>query len=263
MSLNIIRANSEKVFQVLEENCQIKEKDLDDADTRKYAVKSYNQILVSLLEDNEPTIDSAAIDKFFKAALNLMNDYTTDKRGDIGSIVRESSMYSMMNVLKTLANKRKVNKDYPIQVSENVVHGFVSALLKQLVEKIDRTRLIAGSILQELVDSYLDDLPSFKGVDKIKAALNKGNIQKKLKFEQERLDENFSLAEEMKGKNFATISTQQMTFDDVNLANTEGFVYYWNLPHCVYPLITPLLEYPEFSSSVVHYQQINNFTYIF
>jgi len=180
-----------------------------------------------------------------------MADYTTDKRGDIGSMVREASMYSMANMLKLLAKKSKSSPDYPVKISSETVSRCVCLILQQLVEKIDRTRLIAGSILQDLVDNSLSDLPSFAGVEKVKEIFNKENIQKLLQAEQDRLENNFSLSEEMKGKNFASISTQQTTFEDVNLANMEGFVYYWNLPHCVYPTIIPLLKAPEFSYYIV------------
>jgi len=146
-----------------------------------------------------------------------------------------------------LAKKYRANKDFGVKISGETVFRCVALMIQQLVEKIDRTRLIAGSLLQDLVDNYLRDLPEFKGLDKVQAIFNKENIQKKLQAEQDRLETNFSLSEEIKGKNFSTISTQQMNFDDVNLSNTEGFIYYWNLPHCVYPLITPLLETHEFS----------------
>ncbi len=36
-----------------------------------------------------------------------MNDYTVDKRGDIGSIVREGSMNTMINILKLIKEYNK------------------------------------------------------------------------------------------------------------------------------------------------------------
>jgi len=247
LSLAVLRVNKDKVFKVLEENCRIKEKDLDDADTRKHAINSYQEILASFIEEQDNSVDSQAIENFFKVASNLMSDYTTDKRGDIGSMVREASMYSMANILKLLAKKSKISPDYNVKISAETVARSICLMLQQLVEKIDRTRLIAGSILQDLADNSLGDLPAFTGVDKIRAIFNKENIQKLLQAEQNRLDSNFSLSEEMKGKNFAQISTQENTFGDINLENMEGFVYYWNLPHCVFPAIIPLLKAPEFS----------------
>ena len=65
--------------------------------------------------------------------------------------------------------------------------------------------------------------------------------------EQQRLESDYSLTEEMKAKTFQTISTQEQSYGDVNLTNADAFIYYWNLPHCVYPLIVPLLRYKEYS----------------
>jgi hypothetical protein len=72
-----------------------------------------------------------------------MDDYTTDKRGDIGSMVRESSMNSMSNILKLISNNDFLKK----LLKSNVLQGSITLILQQLVEKIDRTRLIAGSIM--------------------------------------------------------------------------------------------------------------------
>ena len=196
----------------------------------------------------EPELfNETILNRFFETAFNLMNDYTTDKRGDIGSMVREASMYGISNTLKLLA-KSPVNLS---KLSGMSVQKSLTLILQQLAEKIDRTRLIAGSILQDLVDNAFNNLPDFSNKNIIKEIFQRENIKKRFQGEQERLQTDYSLAEEMKSKLFSTISTQDST-NLKSMESSEGFIYYWNLPHCVFPLIVPLLELKEYSFFIVN-----------
>lgn len=38
---------------------------------------------------------------------------------------------------------------------------------------------------------------------------------------------------------------------DVFQEKQQHLIYYWNLPHCVFAVVTPLLEYPEYSYYVL------------
>lgn len=69
-----------------------------------------------------------------------------DKRGDIGSIVRECSMCVMCAILRVyISHKRKgITK---IEIKSKTIYFFIRILLQQLAEKIDRVRLVAGSVL--------------------------------------------------------------------------------------------------------------------
>ncbi len=74
----------------MQENCVVKEKDLDDADTRKFTVESIKHYVENLFVSE--VIDKEYFEKCFELCFDVMNDYTVDKRGDIGSIVREASI---------------------------------------------------------------------------------------------------------------------------------------------------------------------------
>lgn len=72
-------------------------KEGNDPEKRKYAILG----LVSLVEEigfNEKM--KGTIEKIFRLLFTTTEDYTTDKRGDIGSIVREASMTGMIKILK-------------------------------------------------------------------------------------------------------------------------------------------------------------------
>jgi hypothetical protein len=52
-----------------------------------------------------------------------MGDYTLDNRGDIGSIVREQSMVTIMEIIKIcyLKNKAFLNEAIIVQVIQNLL----------------------------------------------------------------------------------------------------------------------------------------------
>jgi len=73
-----------------------------------------------------------------------------------------------------------------------------------------------------------------------------------LKGEQDRIDKDYSLLEETKGKSFSTISTQQSEQElHQSALASDAAVYYWNLPHCVYPVTVGLLAFPEYSYHIL------------
>lgn len=256
LSTNLIRIYWEKIIKVLSENCEKKMKELDDVDTRKYAIAAFEKIVIKFLEEDvdctgkDLPITQETLEGIFKTAFSLMGDYTMDKRGDIGSIVREASMYVMLNLIKEVSLKYKKNPNYPLKITENIVFRVVCELFQQLAEKIDRTRLIAGSILQEIVDNYHSLVPDYPHKQKVQAVFCRDNIVVLMQNEQNRISNDYSLEEETKGKSFATISTQQQ--DGENADFKKDFVYYWNVSHCVYPVIVPFLEYPEYSYHLVY-----------
>jgi len=105
-----------------------------------------------------------------------LNDYTMDKRGDIGSIVREASMSSLLSIVKKYeSEKEPMNK-----ISDGLVTKMVALFLQQLSEKIDRIRLLAGSLLQNFFDFYVY---KFKIPDQelLKSIFEQANIKKLIK----------------------------------------------------------------------------------
>ena len=36
-----------------------------------------------------------------------------------------------------------------------------------------------------------------------------------------------------------------------DISKKSKLVYYWNVPHCVYQIITPLMEYPVYNDYIV------------
>ncbi len=46
-------------------------------------------------------------------------------------------------------------------ITATLIRKAICVILKQLVEKIDRVRLVAGALLQTLFDDHIDKLPGF------------------------------------------------------------------------------------------------------
>ena len=84
-----------------------------------------------------------ALDTMYEA----LKDYQLDRRGDVGSWVREETMVSLTSFVQTLVQKRETHPELFLAMQGDqgaFYERFVSALLQQLVEKIDRVREVAG-----------------------------------------------------------------------------------------------------------------------
>lgn len=56
--------NLEKILECLENNCKIKSSDADDADTRKYAILAYEEVVNKLIS-NMDNFDDTVLSRFF------------------------------------------------------------------------------------------------------------------------------------------------------------------------------------------------------
>ena len=82
-------------------------KEANDPEKRKYAILG----LVALIQEigfGQKLKEN--IEKIFGLLFRTTEDYTTDKRGDIGSIVREASMSAMIRILQIYVNDQSEGK---------------------------------------------------------------------------------------------------------------------------------------------------------
>lgn len=86
---------------------------------------------------------AAFVASAFRTFLKALQDYTIDSHGDIGSRVREAAMHGVTMLLLR-------ERERPSLPSSDVAAA-VAALVQQAMEKIDRTRAVAGNSLLDLL----------------------------------------------------------------------------------------------------------------
>lgn len=165
LSKSIITVMQEKILKTLISNMVPKGKPNDDPESRQFAVRSTIDILQTLGLDNvDPSIIKSAIDQILKA----VHDYAIDKRGDVGSWVREEAMRSLNMLIYELfyhCDKEVLNQVIPIDAHKDFFMNYIGTILQQLMEKIDRVRQVAGQVLQSFLVTFKDDLPDFEEKD--------------------------------------------------------------------------------------------------
>ncbi|XP_048478977.1 tubulin-specific chaperone D [Plutella xylostella] len=97
------------------------------------------------------------------ALLEALDEYTVDMRGDIGAWVREASMTGLLSVCRQCAVSA------PEVLTPDVVSGIMTRLAQQAVEKIDRTRALAGRIFTAFIynDPVIPNIPHHEELKEI------------------------------------------------------------------------------------------------
>ena len=141
--------------------------EMRDAETRVDAVIASQNILCKITakysassacgeKDDVISISDLkdAADMCLEAFLKGVEDYSVDKRGDVGSWVREASMRAFSEVLRCFQTISKCSDDSDgivVDEYETKCTTILGVLLKQCGEKIDRTRTVAFESLFALL----------------------------------------------------------------------------------------------------------------
>ena len=105
------------------------------------------EALSSLVESGALVRDAALVEPIISALHVSLNDYSVDKRGDIGSLVRESSMSAFFSVLTRILTDTSNSGG---QLSGTLAAACISSIFRQCFEKIDRVRAHAGAVSAQL-----------------------------------------------------------------------------------------------------------------
>jgi tubulin-specific chaperone D len=150
-----------------------KEKSKRDAETRRNSARSIIRVVRSVGvecggKDVEMLVSKDQISSIFDGLIGGMNDYSIDRRGDVGSWVRMASMESLEELTTILA-------DTEHRLSQSNVVLMMANVCRQMADKIDRVREAAGKTLERLLRSAID-LTSFPVLQNVVKKLDKKPI---------------------------------------------------------------------------------------
>lgn len=117
-------------------------KEMQDAESRRNAVRSLRTTLTRIPEGT-PQMTVGLYESVVQHIVATLDDYAADRRGDVGSFVRQEAIGSLPAVV-----------EYGLKVkccSSALVVRVIQALLKQAMEKLDRLRGRAVEALQQIV----------------------------------------------------------------------------------------------------------------
>jgi hypothetical protein len=234
LSPSILAENLDEVISVFEKNSEIvKKKQDDDPELRNFAAKGFQRLITRLEIHN---LTEVRVKKILDRLVYVMDDYSVDRRGDIGSMVRETGMYSLLDLIKVFCSSTSA-EDRPAAsfnpVTSEAATLIIGLLLQQLVERIDKMRLIAGSILQTIFDKYFSTLPDFAHKEELLTVFGNKYLRERVKRDQDKIDTKFDVS---------LVDTSFLDYSE----NTE-LVYFWDMPQCVFPLIVPLMRHEAYS----------------
>ncbi|KAL3280428.1 hypothetical protein HHI36_017910 [Cryptolaemus montrouzieri] len=115
------------------------------AEARRDAVKALSGVVTTLGDDIEKDLPGNVIDNIFHTFLEGLKDYTQDKRGDIGAWMREASMVGLQSIILLLTDRKSTF------LKQGVIIKTLANIAQQAVEKIDRTRALAGKLFYSFI----------------------------------------------------------------------------------------------------------------
>lgn len=231
----------EEVINVLIDSTRIKGNDKDDADTRRNVTASLGEVVAVFATAVQSLNPGGVIFKevyelkpphseFHLTVLNClyssMEDYSTDKRGDIGSWIRTAAMQAFVKIV-----------DLGLLLREADWERMIGCCLMQLSEKIDRVRQVAGDIVASILRTKAHSLPPWT-VAIVPTFLDNSS------YVQQYYEElaNLQNVEALPDQANMPIQSATTSYERVSL---------WSVPLFVFPLITPLLDQALFRRYII------------
>ena len=128
--------------------------------TRRAAASSLTTLVsrVGLLEAAAEDPVSPAAARFsgvMDAFLASLSDYSRSKQGDVGSWVRMEAMRGIQVLCLAVGDRVRQGNPVPASWDASISLSFVSQIARQALEKIDRVRDLAGSVLAAITSIEL------------------------------------------------------------------------------------------------------------
>lgn len=118
---------------------------------RRDAIRALSR-LFKLAETTEAlsnlTIPTDLILDSFECYFNALGDYTLDAKGDSGCHVREASLDAIDSLIELVS---ATNRFTGVFSNSQLIHRVLTGIVQQAVERIDRTRAIAGRVFSRVL----------------------------------------------------------------------------------------------------------------
>ncbi len=101
---------------------------MNDPEIRKFSVLSLGKICCLIINKD---LSKEIFTKIINTFLQTINDYTVDKRGDIGLIVRDQTLDSVFEILEKFIevfNKKELEKYFTEKILQNVFGWYLSQI---------------------------------------------------------------------------------------------------------------------------------------
>ncbi|XP_036329001.1 tubulin-specific chaperone D-like [Rhagoletis pomonella] len=115
------------------------------SESRRDSVKALSHVVHTLGFDKNTEVSFGNPKYFNKVVdcfLQSLDEYTLDNRGDIGAWVREAAMNALFQLITTCPKEL---------LQPEQVHKIILGFMQQAVEKIDRTRGLAGRLFCQII----------------------------------------------------------------------------------------------------------------
>ena len=231
----ILLLNKEIIFKTLIRNSKRDKKiKMNDPEIRKFCVFSISRIYCQIekLENNKELFL-----KIVKAFLQTINDYTVDKRGDIGLIIRDQTMDSIFEIMDFII-KNKTKEEIANYYTSKVLINQIGGLFSQIFSGNDKLRLKSGFLFQIIVKEFFAKFLDFPGKKLIAEIFNYKVLQNKVKDYEYRYLKSYDVGL-LDNKKFLSYE------DNIN------FVFFWDNPKCCFQHLKDLLTLKNFNYNII------------
>lgn len=141
----VVEDHVDEIVNSLLNCCSISNETLKWAESRRDAIKALISLATTLADEMGKKFRTSKINNIICKFIFNLNDYTQDKRGDIGAWVREASLTGLQ-IMIFLCNEK-----IPSILAPDIMNEIMPPIAKQALEKIDRTRALAGKTFYSIL----------------------------------------------------------------------------------------------------------------
>lgn len=134
-----------KIIKAIIDSTEINETTLKWSESRRDALKALTNICNTVSTGSDVYLLVSNAPQMYACFFTGLTEYTQDNRGDIGAWVREAAMTGIQTLTLLLCKMKTTYLDRMLMTK------VIAGLVQQAVEKIDRTRALAGRIFSSII----------------------------------------------------------------------------------------------------------------